>query len=249
MADALPLTAWLLAGLAGIGVGATGVGGVLIVPVLTAVGEMPVHAAIAAASFALLFPALAAQCMLSRQASGRGTTGLTAGALGGAALGALTLPWLPGAAIGLGVAALATASGAQALLARGTHASAAKDLPGSAPSFLLGLAVGCASAWSGTGGALVLLPLLMLLGVEARIALPLGQTIQLPITGIASLVNFHAGTLALALGAALGICLLLGWAGGIALGRTLPGPRLRQLMAVALLAAGLWYGWRVLQGG
>jgi uncharacterized protein len=106
---------------------------------------------------------------------------------------------------------------------------------------LLGLGVGCASAWSGTGGPVVLLPLLAWLGWSAVDAVDAAQRIQLPVALAASIVNYGAGRLDLALGLGLGVLVLCGWFIGRWLGRRLPVRSLQPLVALALIGVGLSY--------
>ena len=226
----------LLVLLCGVAVGATSIGGVMVVPVLTGLTPITATQAVAAASLGFLFPALAA--FASSQAQPGGQRLLHAGALCGAALGAYTLAWMPAGAVRTTVGLLAVASGAYTLLGRGR----AKPLPtGPAVRALLGLAVGCASAWSGTGGPVVLLPLLALLGWPTSSAVNAAQRIQLPVALAATLVNFGAGRLDIKLGLVLGVLVLAGWLIGRWLGRRLPVRRLQQVVALALIAVGLSY--------
>ena len=51
----MTLIAALLVVLAGLAVGATSIGGILLVPALTVAADVPVHAAIAASNFSFLF--------------------------------------------------------------------------------------------------------------------------------------------------------------------------------------------------
>ena len=94
--------------------------------------------------------------------------------------------------------------------------------------------VGCLSAWSGTGGPVVLLPLLALLGVPATLGVDAAQRVQLPVALAATAVNFAAGRLDILLGLGIGVLVLAGWAVGRWLARRLPVPRLRQAVALAL---------------
>ncbi len=103
---------------------------------------------------------------------------------------------------------------------------------------LLGLVVGALSAWSGTGGPVVLLPLLALLGVPATVGLDAAERAALPVALAATAVNFAAGRLDLLLGLAIGVLVLAGWAMGRWVAGRLPVQRLRQAVALALIATG-----------
>ncbi|MFT3822095.1 MAG: TSUP family transporter [Rubrivivax sp.] len=105
----------------------------------------------------------------------------------------------------------------------------------------LGLLVGCGSAWSGTGGPVMLLPLLTLLGRPLPLALGAAQRVQLPVALAASAVNLWAGRLDLALGCGLGLLVLAGWLAGRRLARRLPLAGLQRAVALALVGTGAAY--------
>ena len=186
----------LLVLLGGVAIGATSIGGVVVVPALSGLGGVATERAVAAASFGFAFAGIAA--FLARQPPGPAAEGPTPafgwtavlGAGAGAALGAATLAWLPARAVALVVALLAIGSGLHALLG---GRAARQRLPGPVALALLGLVVGAFSAWSGTGGPVVLLPLLALLGWPAAQAVEAAQRVQLPVAAAATLVNFVAG--------------------------------------------------------
>ena len=246
------LTAALLVVLAGLAVGATSIGGILVVPTLTVAADVPVHAAIAASNFSFLFTGAAAIAL--QRAAPRGTrppplVGLYMAALAGAALGALTLQWLPSSLIRGVVAVLAVFSGGMALM-QAKHGDAPATARGwmRGPVLLaLGAAVGCGSAWSGTGGPVLLLPVLIFARVPTTLAIAMAQGIQLPIAGAASVVNLLSGQLDLGLGLMLGALLMLGWAAGFAFARRVPAAALRRLLAFTLIAVGIAYGWQPLK--
>lgn len=224
--------------LAGLAIGATSIGGVLVVPVLGTLAQVDPGRAVAAASLGFAFTGAAAWWLGPRDASGSSRLALDGCALAGAALGALTLAWLPAGGVRLTVGLIALGSGLYALFGRARH----RDTPLPAVALaLLGLVVGCLSAWSGTGGPVVLLPLLALLGVPAAMGVDAAQRVQLPVALAATAVNFAAGRLDIVLGLGIGVLVLAGWAGGRWLARRLPVPKLRQAVALALIATGLAY--------
>jgi uncharacterized membrane protein YfcA len=223
--------------LAGLAIGATSIGGVFVVPVLGALAQVEPQRAVAAASLGFAFTGAAAWWKAPRGAQGGGWA-LGLSALAGAALGALTLAWMPGGGVRLAVGVVALASGLFALFGRTWQR--ASPLPGLV-WVLLGLGVGALSAWSGTGGPVVLLPLLALLGVPATLGLDAAQRVQLPVALSATVVNFMAGRLDVLLGLAIGVLVLAGWAIGRRLAQRLPVHRLRQAVALALIATGLAY--------
>ena len=242
----------LLVLLAGLVVGATSIGGIVVVPVLTELAGVPLQEAIAASSFGFLFTGAAAIFLqgiaapVTRSKSPPPFARLYGAALIGAALGALTLSWLPPALARSVIAALAVLSGLVAM-SRSEPAwtpGAAQYPQRTSILITLGVVVGCASAWSGTGGPVLLLPILMLARVPMALSIELAQGIQLPIAAAATAVNILKGTLNFQFGLQLGMLLLFGWAVGRILSRRLPLFVLRQLIAWVITAVGLWYGWQ-----
>lgn len=229
----------LLVLLGGVAIGATSIGGVVVVPALSGLGGVATERAVAAASFGFAFAGLAAFLVRRPPVEGQAPAfgwSAVVGTGAGAALGAATLAWLPTRAVALVVALLAIGSGLHALL--GVGGARQRHLP-AAGLLLLGLLVGALSAWSGTGGPVVLLPLLALLGWPATQAVEAAQRVQLPVAAAATLVNAMSGRLDPLLGAAIGALLLVGWALGRQIARRLPVQRLRQAVALALIATGL----------
>lgn len=241
---------------AGLGIGMTGIGGVLVVPGLSALQEMPLTRAVPASTLAFLFTGIAATLKLQWQRRAANATAapqadrhallaLQVAALLGAALGALTLRWLPATGMHLALALLALFSGLQTLLARAVPEHSAR-LPARATLAAIGLAVGLGSAWSGTGGPILLLPALMWLAMPTRSAIAMAQAVQLPIALAATAVNWWTGQLDWALGLALGALLVLGWAVGDRLAARIATLQLRRLLGGLLIVLGLWYGLHVL---
>lgn len=223
--------------LAGLAIGATSIGGVLVVPVLASFAGIDPGRAVAAASLGFVFTGAAAWWTGPRREAG-GSPALGLCALAGAAAGALSLAWLPADGVRTAVGLIALGSGLHALFGRARQRATALAPPQLA---VVGLAVGCLSAWSGTGGPVVLLPMLALLGVPAVVALGAAQRVQLPVALAATAVNAVAGRLDILLGLAIGVLVLAGWAAGRRLAARLPAHRLRQAVAVALIVTGLAY--------
>jgi len=108
------------------------------------------------------------------------------------------------------------------------------------PMTLLGLGggTGFVSAMTGAGGAFVLLPLLLLLDTPVLAAIGLGQAIAIPISGLASAVNFAAGLVDLRLAGGLAAALTLGIVIGTPIAHALPQQKLRRLLGGAVVLAG-----------
>ena len=245
----LLLHAWIVVPavlLAGGLIGATGIGGVLLVPVLTRFGEVPAPQAIAAASLAFALPALVALRPLAREpAMVRRTLPLLMGALAGAAGGALLVQALPARALLGGVTALVLFAGVRGLMAQDRQAEPAPLLP--TPVLVaLGVLVGIGSALTGTGGPVLLLPLLLLCRQRIDFAVVAAQAVQLPVALTSSAVHAAAHRLDWSLAAACGVLMLLGSLAGQHLARGLDRQRLQRLVSGLLLAVGAWFCWLLL---
>jgi uncharacterized membrane protein YfcA len=225
---------------AGLLIGCVGVGGVILVPALVYLAGVPIHTAIAAAMGAFLVSGVVGLYVFAKAGSIRWnmTAWLCVGAVPAAFAGAKAANAAPPNVIELAVGALTAAAGIHAMLSRRrAESSAGRTL--SAPTLTLtGAVTGCASAMTGTGGPLVLWPLLVWLEVPILAALGLAQAIQLPLALAATGGNALAGTLDVALSLAIGCGIALGtWAGAKAAHR-LPTETLRRLVAVLLVSIG-----------
>jgi hypothetical protein len=238
-AAAILLAGWLI--------GATGIGGVLVVPVLHQLQGIALQQAIAAASLAFALPGLAAAWRLRQGGTElpAGTTALAVAALPGAALGALLVHHVATDWLVAGLAALALVSGLGGLRRR-PHAQPGAALP-SAAMGVLGAGVGLGSALTGTGGPVLLVPLLMLLRQPLRSTVPVAQAIQLPVALCAAAGHAWAGALDWRLALLLGAVLLLGaLAGQWAAPRAHP-VALHRLVCALLILTGAWFVFRLSQ--
>ncbi|HEY8356115.1 MAG TPA: TSUP family transporter, partial [Ramlibacter sp.] len=136
-------------------------------------------------------------------------------------------------------------SGLWGLRPRATAAAEALTL--GVPAFAaLGLLVGLGSALTGTGGPVLLVPLLMLARQPLRAALPAAQAIQLPVALCAGAGHAWAGALDLRVALPLGGVLLVGaLAGQWAAPRT-PAVALHRLVCALLILTGGWFAHRLL---
>ena len=234
----------LFAGLVG---ALTGIGGVILVPALTEGRGMPPDVAIGTAMFALGFSApVAAYAAVRRvKLAVSAVAWLCIAAALGAIIGSATLAWFPGHWLRLMVAAAALVSGLHALFSR--ERSAGPLLLGNTSLASLGLLVGWASAITGTGGPILLIPVLLLLGVPTSSAVGLALASHVPIVYTASIVNYSAGRIDVHVGAILGGFLVAGTLAGMWLYTRLSGRQLTVCVAWVLIAVGGWYAYATLK--
>jgi uncharacterized protein len=224
----------------GTAIGATGIGGVLLVPILTLALGIDVRHAIAAALLSFLPSCLVAVALYARRGSipWREAWLLCLAALPAAWFGARAATVAPASLLEAAIGVLLLAGGLYALR---TPRSALTRRVALAPVTLLALGggTGFVSAMTGAGGAVMLLPLLLLLDTPVLAAIGLGQAIAIPIAGLASLVNLAAGLVDLWLAAGLAAALALGIAIGTPIAHALPQRLLRRLLGLVVVLAGM----------
>lgn len=224
----------------GLAIGCTGVGGVLLVPLLTYGLGLEVQGAIAIALWSYLWSGLVAVLLYARRASidWRMARWSCLAAIPGAFLGAYTTALLPGAALEALIALLLVVSGLHTLRPRPAATLEPRHL--SRGSLMaLGGVTGFGAALVGGGGAFILVSVLAALEQPTLLAIGLGQAIQIPIAATASVANLVGGRIHLMLGTSLAAALAIGVALGTPLAHALPQRTLRRVLALAMLAAGL----------
>jgi hypothetical protein len=224
----------------GVAIGATGIGGVLLVPILTLALGIDVKQAIAAALLSYLPGCAVAVTMYGRRGSipWREAWLLCLAAMPAAWLGARAAVDAPASLLEAAIGALLLAGGIYAL--RTPRDVSPVGRVALAPAMLIGLGCGTGfiSALTGAGGAFVLLPVLLLLDTPVLAAIGLGQAIAIPIAGLASVANLRAGLVDVWLAAGLAITLSAGIAIGTPIAHALPQTVLRRLLGMTVMLAG-----------
>ncbi|MGI9491569.1 MAG: sulfite exporter TauE/SafE family protein [Geminicoccaceae bacterium] len=226
---------------AGTMIGSVGIGGVILVPLLSYVGGIDIHIAIAAAMFAFLISGITGTLFYAKNRSinWQMAAWLWAGAMPAAFIGALTASVLPKTSLELCLGLLTSITGLHSL--RGSAGSEKEIHRERQPPVLLvviGAVTGMLSALTGTGGPLVLIPILMWCRVPVLMAIGLSKAIQLPIGTLATSGNIYAGTLDLMMGIALGAGISLGTVNGGNIAHRLPREMLRRIVSVLLIVVG-----------
>jgi uncharacterized membrane protein YfcA len=221
----------------GVLIGAVGVGGVLLVPVLVIGGVLGAHEATATSSWAFLFTGVVGTWRYARQGGIPWllVARLSAGAVPAALAGVWVNHLLPGDVLVLALGAVTLFAGVRALRA---PAPRAQEHLGRAAAVGTGAVVGFGSALTGTGGPVLLVPILLTLGTAPLVAVAASQAIQLPIVGMASAGYLAAGDVHIALGSGLGVGAAIGVFAGEAVARRASPARLRRAVAGACIAAG-----------
>ena len=226
--------------LVGVFMGGIGIGGVLLVPSLTYIGGIDIHVAIAACMFTYLFTGFLGAVLYARRGSIRWPMmgWLCAGAMPGAFAGAATVSATPGWILELLIAALVIFAGLQALGKEKAGAELGETM-GGAGLAVIGAVTGFGSAMSGTGGPLILVPIMVWLKMPVLVAVGLSQAIQIPVAALATIGNIRYGQVDYVLGIGIAVVLMIGVAVGVRIAHALPATRLKTIVAVVLIGVGI----------
>jgi len=234
-----PLLIFLVV-IVGILIGGVGIGGVLLVPSLKYLGGISLHTAIPACMLSYIFTGLVGGFIYARHGTINWplATKVCAGALPGAFIGALLLPYFSALVLELAIAGLILVSGIHALRNRESSKTSSSSSRG-IELVVIGLITGIGSALTGTGGPLLLVPILIWRKVPILTAIGLSQVIQVPISLMATIGNQVNGEVNFKLGLTLALIL----SGGVLLGaltsNKLPVSFLKKLVAGLLIIVGV----------
>lgn len=234
----------------GLMIGCIGIGGVILVPALIFLTDIPIKVAIPAALLAYILSGLVATIVFARNKSIRWgmAIGLCIGAAPAAFAGAWAVSVFNRLLLEICLGLLTFFSGLNSLR---THKFAEAEGTEVSNRILLtvGGVTGFLSSLTGTGGPLVLVPIMMSMSVPVLTAVGLSQAIQLPVAIAATLGNVLYGKLDLTLGGILAASLTVGSWCGAKLAHVVPRPLLRQIVSVVLLLIGAFIlidvGWRL----
>ena len=217
-------------------IGTVGVGGVLLAPFLFYILGIDLHAATALSSWSFLFTGIVGTLTYWRK-----------GSISWEIAGWLSLGIIPGAVLGAGtnaalsnnwllfvLALLILASGVNTLLSK-PQAERAYGSVGRGMLLALGLFTGFGSALTGTGGPVLLVPILMFLKMPVLLSIAAGQVAQLPVAAFASLGNFLFGEIDFVLGTILGLIQSMGVVLGARIAHAVNPGQLRHVVAIALI--------------
>jgi hypothetical protein len=220
-------------------IGCIGIGGVILVPALVFLADVPIQISIPAAMLAYILSGLVATAVFAHNKSIRWSMavwlclGATPTAFAGAWAVSVVNPRLLEACLGL----LTFLSGLNAL--RSQNADDAPERSVSNTSLLVvGAVTGFLSSITGTGGPLVLVPIAISMSVPVLIAVGLSQVIQLPVAIAATIGNALYGQIDLVLGGVLAGSLTVGSWYGARLAHVVPRAILRRIVSVALAVIG-----------
>ena len=241
----------LLGTVSGLMIGCIGIGGVILVPALVFLAGIPIQVAIPAAMFAYIVSGLAATSVYARNKSINWSMAswLCIGGAPAAFAGAWAVSIFDSRVLGACLGLLTFLSGVNSL--RRQHFTEAADAKVSNGILLcVGSVTGFLSSLTGTGGPLVLVPILISMRLPILTSVGLSQVFQLPVALAATAGNIVYGKLDLALGAILAASLSGGSWYGAKLAHCVPRAALRGIVSAVLVLIGAFIlgnvGWRLM---
>lgn len=237
----LELASMLVAALVvGLLIGCVGIGGVLLTPALVYVGGLDFHLAAATSMWAFLFAGAAGTSIYSRPGSidWRLAAWLGVGVVPAAFAGAGANTVLPEGLLMALLAGLMVLTGADALM-RGPVVEQEARRFGATTLLAVGALVGFGSALTGTGGAVLLVPILLLLRAPVLASVGAAQAVALPVVIFSTVGYVLYGSVDFVLGTAVGLVAAVGVVFGARIAHAVPAAVLRRVVAMALLCAGL----------
>ncbi len=224
----------------GVLIGCVGIGGVLLVPILTYIFGIDIHVAIAAAMFSYMFSGVVGTLIYAKKGSIKWpqTIWLIIGAAPAAFVGARVTLSIPGQYLEFLIALFVVAAGINAMR---NHKSMDSSLYITKPYalFSIGVVTGIGSALTGTGGPLIIVPIMVSLKVAAHTAIGFSQAIQLPIASLATFGNFLYGSVDLIVGGVIASGIIIGSMYGAKLAHLFSSTIMKRIVALVLVAVGM----------
>ena len=230
----------------GLLIGAVGIGGVLLVPALAFIADIGVHEAIPACMLSYLATGTIGVIVYARHGSVQwdAVLWLCIGAVPAAFLGSISLLSIPAIWVKLLIASLMIFAGTDALIKsyKSKAPTAHTRILSRGQYLLIGFVTGFGSAITGTGGPLIVVPIIIYLGLPVLTAVGLSQAIQIPIATFASIGNWMSGNLNFSLALIIAASMVFGTLLGALLIHRLPIEPIRKFVAFLLVFVGLGIG-------
>ena len=242
-ASTFALLSFLTCGiLSGLLIGAIGIGGVILVPLLTFALGVDIYQSIAASIFAFAVSGFVGTFIYAKRKiiSWREIKFIWIGAAPSTLCGAVVLSSVSKELLTLLIAFLTLGSAARELLKQQKKSHDCAVVIAKSKLIFIGAVTGFFSALSGTGGPLILIPLMLWSSsIPITMAIGLAQSIQLPISVFATIGNSWSGILNLSIAIPLATGIAFGtYFGGIWI-RGVPTSQIKKGVAIVLAVIGL----------
>jgi uncharacterized membrane protein YfcA len=238
--------AWLLVCAFGVGtlIGAVGIGGILLIPALTAFAGLTIHAAMATALFTFAFTGIAGTLMFQRRGSidWAVTRPVLLGAIFFAFIGAWVNSLTGPGALAIILAAVIIFAGVYTLAAWHGAPQPPYEHNKRAQNALLlvvGATAGFGSGLTGVGGPALSVPLMVLCGFPALTTIGTSQVIQIIAAASGTLGNLRYGTIDFGVAGTVTLLEILGVLLGARIVHAVDAGLLRKFVAVLCIAVGL----------
>ena len=232
----------LASGLVGFLIGAVGVGGILLIPALVALAGLTPHQASATALFTFFFTGIFGTVLFQRRGSidWRQAAKVCSGAAIFSYLGAMASSAVGDTSLMRVIAALIIFAGAYVFIPTKKEASAAKNATRSPLLIAIGAIAGFGSGFSGAGGPLFSVPLMMVSGFSPILTIGTSQVLQIVSATSGSIANLRYGDIQWSLVTWITICELVGVVAGARLAHAVDSRTLKRGAGLICLAVGSW---------
>ncbi len=227
-------------------IGAAGIGGVLLVSFMAYGLGFDVHGAVAGAMFGYIFAGAVGAVLYARHGSikWRLAGWIILGAMPAAFLGAVTASAASARVLEAVIALLLLFAGYYALRPTALTDDRENKL-GPVALLAIGAVTGFGSAMTGTGGPLILVPLLLWLRFPVLTAVGLSQAAQFPLASVATAGNVMLGAVDFTIGAAIGAGLVCGVAIGAKAAHAVAPDLMKRVVAWVIIAVGVFIAARL----
>lgn len=232
-------------------IGATGVGGVLLIPTIMFFGGLGTHEAMATALFSFLFTGIAATAIYQRYGSIDWcvTLPVVAGSFLSAYAGAHVGAHVPARELNILLACLIIFSTLYSWLPARKGGGMIRR-PGSggdtALLFGIGLFTGFLCGMTGAGGGIFSVPVMLLFNYAALQCVATSQVLQMVIAVSGSVSNMGNGFIAYSMVWWVTACELVGIGVGVYIAHRVPMGLLKRMASGFCMAIGLFIAWRAL---
>jgi uncharacterized membrane protein YfcA len=234
----------------GLFIGAVGIGGILLIPALAALGPLGMHEAMATALFTFIFTGALGALLFQRRGSIRADLAvpLCAGSLAFGYVGAWANARMDATVLTAILAAVIVFAGAYALRPHRAERAApfaANPRAQRALLFAIGAIVGFGSGLTGVGGPALSVPLMVMLGFAPLPTIGASQLVQVVASLSGSAANVAHGTIDYALAIPVGLAQLVGVPLGVRIVHAVRPEHLRRAIALLCIAVGAWLALRL----
>lgn len=223
-------------------IGTVGVGGILLIPVLSACAGMSVHSSMGTALFTFIFTGILGTWLYWRHGSiNWGITipvclGSLVGGYPGALANALASPFVLNLLLGAviifaGIYALAPAKG-------GTLEYRPGDKKQRLMLFLIGATVGFGSGLTGVGGPVLCVPFMVIIGFAPLTSIATSQVIQITAALSGTMGNLAHGVIDMGVAWPVAVAELVGVVGGAHLAHVISQATLKKVVSIVCIIVG-----------